>query len=133
MIPYLIPLVSVGQFALGSSIKLYSKEFNFKIVKEEFDSFTSFHYSFDTNITLFVHDDLIDSISCDEECFYQGKNLIGISLEEFILTIGENYQGEPDVLDFEEDSDIPQVVYEFENLGLQVWTKNEIIVTIIAS
>jgi hypothetical protein len=35
-------------------------------------------------------------------------------------------------LDFEDDG-IPQFVYEFETIGLQVWEKNSRIVTIIAS
>jgi len=70
-------------------------------------------------MTLFVENSVIEDIGCYEELLYKGRNLIGMSIEEFISHTGENFVGEIDCLDFEEDH-IPQCVYEFEAIGLQV-------------
>ena len=55
-----------------------------------------------------------------------------MTVEEFISDTDEKYYGEVDKLDFEDDG-IPQYVYEFDDIGLQVWSKNNVIVTVIAS
>lgn len=51
-----------------------------------------------------------------------------MKIEDFISYSNLKYYGEIDVLDFEDDN-IPQYVYEFDDIGLQIWTKNGIIVT----
>lgn len=76
-------------------------------------------------------DSLIENIKCYKYFIYKSKNLIGMSIEKFIEHTGERYYGEIDTLDFEEDG-LPQSVYEFEDIGAQVWVKNGKIVTIIA-
>ena len=58
-------------------------------------------------------------------------NLIGISIEDFQKITESSFVGEIDKLHVEDDS-IPQLVYQFEELGLQVWEKNKVIVTIVA-
>lgn len=131
MIAYLIPFEAVGIFQIGKKITEY--DCKFEIEKHEFNTFRSEHYSIDhPKITLFVMNDVIDSIACYEECLFKGRNLIGMNLNEFMVFTGEEYTGKPDPLEFEEDG-VPQWVYEFEGLGLQVWTKNDNIVTVIVS
>jgi hypothetical protein len=122
----LIPFKKVGQFELGKSIELYKDKYNLVLEENYFEKYsTSLIYDFeesDTSLCIDGNHMTILSIMCDEELFYKGKNLIGMTIEEFIAHTCEKYVGEIDVLDFEDD-EIPQNVYEFETLGLQVWEK----------
>lgn len=135
MIPYLIPFERVGEFILNDSIEKYIDLFSFTIEDYSNEIAPSVNYSIDQlEITLFVHNKAIESIACYEELLFKGKNLIGMTIADFINHTNENYYGKIDELDFEDDN-IPQYVYEFESMGLQVWTKGKQgnIVTIIVS
>jgi hypothetical protein len=135
MIPYLVPFEGVGKFSLNKSIQVYLENFHFEIEDFSKDKYApSIHYILShPDITLFVENDIINSISCYEELIYKGRNLINLTLDQFI-SITEEYYTEVDELNFDDD-DIPQYVYEFENLGLQVWEKGKDgrIVTIIVN
>ncbi len=133
MIVDLIPFKTVGEFQIGSNIENYIKKYNFNIYDYSNDSTPGINFSLtNPKITLFVYEEIIESIACYEKLVFKKKNLIGMSLVQFIEHTGENYVGLIDELDFE-DNEPPQYVYEFEGIGLQVWIKNEIIVTIIVS
>ncbi|MDM1046612.1 hypothetical protein HX004_08385 [Myroides sp. 1354] len=136
MIAILIPFQSVGDFVLKSNIDNYIKEYSFCIRDYSSDLATpAAHYSVDyPRMALFVENNLIEEVACYEELLYKGRNLIGMKIEEFISHTGENFVGEIDCLDFEDDG-LPQYVYEFESIGLQVWVKGRKgnILTIIAS
>ena len=136
MIATLSPFHSVGDFVLDTDINNYKSKYLFEIEDYSTDLYVpSVHFSISNpELTLFVENDKIIEIGCYEELLYKGRNLIGMKIEEFISHTGENYVGEVDCLDFEED-DIPQYVYEFETIGLQVWVKGQQrkIVTIIVS
>lgn len=135
MIPYLMPFERIGEFILNDSIENYIDLFSFNIEDYSNEKAPSVNYSIDQpEITLFVHNKIIESIACYEELLYKGKNLIGMTITDFINHTNENYYGKVDELDFEDDN-ILQYVYEFESMGLQVWTKGKQgnIVTIIVS
>ncbi len=135
MIYYFIPFERVGEFILKSDIRNYQDDFNFTVKAYEDEFSSSEHYSLENpKLSLFVdlHSKKIDEIACYEEVLYKGRNLIGMTIDEFISHTGEKYYGEIDKLDFEDDN-IPQYVYEFDDIGLQVWTKNNIVITVIAS
>lgn len=127
---------SVGNFILNSNIKDYIEKYPFEINDYTYEqNAPAVHYSLDNpKLTLFVENNIIKEIACYEELLYRGRNLIGMGIEELISHTGENYEGEIDCLDFEDDN-IPQFVYEFESMGLQVWVKGKQgrIVTIIVS
>jgi hypothetical protein len=130
MIPYLTILHGVGDFVIGNPIRLYLEKFSFEIYPKE-GKYDCIKYVIKNPvISLFVEEGMINSISCEEECLYKGRNLIGISIEEFISHTGFTHEEEIDELIFEEDN-IPQYVYEFDEVGLQVWVKMEKIVVII--
>jgi hypothetical protein len=131
MILYFIPFERIGGFILESNIEDYK---NKKFTHTPIDDVTEMEtYSIDDlGLSLYVENGKIDSVECNDECLYKGRNLIGMTIEEFISHTEEKYYGEVDELDFEEDN-IPQYVYEFDDIGLQVWCKNNVIVTIIAS
>lgn len=119
MIVILIPFQSVGDFVFKSKINNYLKKYSFEVRDYSSDLSTpTVHYSIEfPRMTLFVENDLIEEIGCYEKLLYKGRNLVGMTIEEFISHTGENFVGEIDCLDFEEDH-IPQYVYEFESIAL---------------
>ena len=134
MIACLMPLISLGDIHLGDRISNYLDKYDFKfklnqaVGDEKYDEY----FLKDGNITIYVQDGVVESINCYEECLYKGRNLIGMTIEEFISHTGFEHEEFINELDFEEDN-IPQYVYDFDKEGLQVWVKNEKIVTIIVS
>lgn len=132
MILYFQPREGIGEVYFGESKEKY---FN---VLQKSDELTSESEGYEVyelpekDMAVYFEDGVVDSINCKEECLFKGRNIIGMSYTEFISYYDLEPDGEPDELDFEEDN-IPQLVYEFDDLGLQVWTKNDIVVTVIAS
>lgn len=125
------PFIKVGEFELDTSIDRYLESYQFQKTDKDESGYESYILD-QPSLSLFCEEDTIVSISCDDELLYKGRNLIGISIDEFISIVGMSNDGEIDELNFEDDG-IPQLVYEFDEIGLQVWTKKGIIITIIAS
>ena len=127
----LFPLKSVGQFKFGNHIQCYTSLLkDFKC--DDPDEVGYVHYEDpDESFFITVKDNRIDSIFCYKELWFRGVNLIGVSIEEFQKITESSFVGEIDELHVEDDS-IPQLVYQFEELGLQVWERNKVIVTIVA-
>jgi len=131
MINYFIPLERVGEFELDTDIKNYKKIFNFEYTPaDESTGWETFSLE-NEGISLYVEDNKIVSIVCDEECLYKGRNIINMDINEFMNFYGVNPVGEIDKL-YVNDNDT-QDVYEFDDIGLQVWCENDKIVTVIAS
>lgn len=133
MILVLNPGYSVGLFRFDEHISLYSGQYDFDIeTTGECNPTTSYLLEEeDASLTL-DEAERIEFISCHKELQFRGANLIGMSLRQVEIYTTASYVGTPDSLNWEDDN-IPQIVYEFESMGLQVWVKNDIIVTIIAS
>jgi len=131
MIPILQPLVAVGSFEFVTPIKRYVEQFPFIHEVEQDDDYEV--YSLETPLVeIYVEEGRIESVVCREECLYKGMNIIGMSIDQFISNYDAEYFGEIDELDFEED-DTPQYVYDFDSLGLLIWVKNDLIITVTAS
>ncbi|MFD2903753.1 hypothetical protein [Sphingobacterium anhuiense] len=126
MIPLLFPFKQVGDFLIGSPIAQYLSSYPFDLVDmSNEDMAPSLNYSIShPSITLFVSDNRIDFIGCYEELLYHGVNLIGISISHFSVLVGQDYV-EEDKLDFEEGK-VPQYVYEYPHIGLQVWARGKL-------
>ncbi|MEM6320454.1 MAG: hypothetical protein AAF960_22485 [Bacteroidota bacterium] len=133
MIAYLEPFTGIGEFKFGKKIDDFLHLGHFDVNPPE--KYSSKSYTMQNpEITIWVNEaNLIETIGCYEECLYKGRNMIEMKIDEFIAWSDTNYYGKPDILDFEENSDIPQKVYEFEDIGLQIWTKLNVIITVIAS
>ena len=127
----LFPLSSVGHFKFGNHIHYYASLLkDFKCSAP--DEFGYVHYEApDESFFITVKDNRIDSIFCYKELWFKDVNLIGMSIEEFQKITESSFIEEVDELHVEDDN-IPQLVYQFEELGLQVWEKNGVIVTIVA-
>ncbi|TJY65425.1 hypothetical protein FAZ19_09760 [Sphingobacterium alkalisoli] len=126
MIPVLVLFKQVGDFILGDSIKEYLDRFEFSIDDMSDDKVTPvICYTFSNpEITLFVEiDGIIDYIECYEELLYKGVNLIGLSVQQFSNHVEDDYSDEDRLYVNEEDV---RYVYEFNQVGLQVWAKGKL-------
>lgn len=131
MINYFIPLYGVGQFELHTRIYVYTEIFDF-IFSPADDSTGWETYELDgANLCLYVEKGVIVSIACMEECLYKGRNIIGMKIHEFINYYETYPSGDIDKLYVNNDE--IQDVYEFDDLGMQIWCSNDIIVTTIIS
>ncbi|WP_447768474.1 hypothetical protein [Sphingobacterium faecium] len=125
MVPVLIPFKQVGIFVLGQEIIQYLDEFEFEVHDMSEDQVApSINYIFfNPEMTLFVLDKKNDFIGCYEELLYKGVNLIGLSVQQFSDYIEDDYSDEDKLFVNEEEE---QYVYEFDKIGLQVWTKGKL-------
>jgi len=131
MIAYLEPRTRVGDFEFNCLIESVISQFEFSHYTPKGEDYEVYEIE-GHKTSIYVEEGLITSINCKEECLYKGRNMIGMEIDDFLNYYGWEPDDEPDELDFEED-DIPQYVYDFDEPDLQVWTKDGIIVTVIAS
>jgi SAM-dependent MidA family methyltransferase len=110
-----IPCVSVGPITFGEPALPIIQKYNLPLIPE-FGSSEEHVYEFPDRTTIVVENRLIDSISCKSNFFYQGVNLIGLSIEEIRVVLGQ----EDEVDQFEY-----QTCFDFDELCLQIWTSNE--------
>ena len=125
----LIPQVSVGDVGLGDEIEIYTNrrlEYTDSILGVPYSC-----YSFDGTPILAYTDenDRVESIHCETVCLWRGMNLIGMNIAKFEELAGQSHNGEIDHIQLTEQL---QDVYEYDDLGLQIWGFNGTIVTIIA-
>ena len=126
------PWQSVGIFKFDDNIINYQQELSDWYLSPK-DEYGVEHYHLnDDSRMMSVRNGKIGSIFCYETLIYQGVNLIGLTIDEFKRITQSDYVGDVDVLDFEDDG-YPQSVYEFEDIGAQVWEKQGKIVTIIVA
>ena len=131
MINYFIPFEKIGDFKFDSDIDMYKSQFNF--IHTPIDVSTNWEtYLLESeDLELYVELNRIVSIVCREECLYKGRNIIGMDIDQFIRFYEINPIGEIDKL-YVSDKEL-QDVYEFDDIGLQVWCTSSIIRTVIAS
>jgi len=128
---YYIPFECIGDFFLKSNISNYTKDFEFKYTPVDDVTEWETYEELDLKLSLYVENEIIQSISCNEECLYNGRNIIGMEINDFMNFYDIEPVGEVEKLYVDEDE--TQDVYEFDDIGLQVWCRNNIIVTVIAS
>ena len=129
-----VPNISLGQFVLGSDIRIYLKTASY-IFEENPDKDKGYGYDsyyFEKN-NLEVWTDsngIIESIRSEYACYWNNINVIGLRFEKFKAI----YHLEPDSEDrcyFPNGSS--QHVYDFESVGIQIWVRYGIIRTAIVS
>lgn len=127
----LIPNVSFGMFVLGDSIDGYlSLPHTVEHIEREFYSYDSYDFP-EQNVSIMVEGDKITTILCETYCFWQNENLIGMTYDRFLLLAGQ----QPDDEDIcyvpvSRDRGQNQKVYNFEDLGLQIWVWRKKIKTV---
>lgn len=126
-----IPLNFIGKFIFDTDVNQYYDElavFNY----EETDEFNKEYYkSQDGNLIIAVRKNILESIFCYKELYYKNTNLLGLSLSEFSKLLQTDHVGY--VEEYNLGDEVSQFVYQFDEIGVQVWTKQSKVVTIIAS
>lgn len=123
-----IPLKKVGTFTFGSSIEDYIEKYSLMHIPEEYNEAVDWAvYKINENDRVYAEGGRVVSVSCSSRCLYKKKNLIGISIDQIPLILGTTH----DTVETEELSDGPQQVYEFDQLGLQLWVRKGRVVTAI--
>lgn len=118
--------IGVEKFYLGESIA------NYKVWKYEFHpqlmSSTGIPLDFDSYnledflISLWVDNEVVHTIACDDTCFWQEKELIGMLYDDFLKV----FDITPDDIDKQWSpgpykNDRNYDVYTFDDLGLMLW------------
>ncbi len=131
MLIYLVPFERVAEFEFNSDIKQYFNKYKFNFTPvEDITDFEIYEIE-DFGISLYVENNIIDSIDCIYECLYKGRNIIGMDIDEFINYYDVSPSNEVDPI-YVSNTEL-QHVYEFDELGLQIWcNQNNEIVSVIA-
>ncbi|WP_294626895.1 hypothetical protein [uncultured Bacteroides sp.] len=131
----LVPNVSVGMFVLGDNINRYlSLSHTVEHIDRGFYSYDDYEFP-EQYVSMWVENQKIEFITCDTYCFWHNENLIGMSYDRFLLLIGGQQPDDEDVcyIPISKDRGQNQKVYDFENLGLQIWVWRNKIKTVIIS
>jgi len=128
MIHNWIPLKGVGLLKFGTSIDQFVQD-GTAVFIDTSDSTGWSTYAYDNeSLRINVERGKIVSIACYEQCLLNETDLIGLDFELIERILGCATEVNPDVLLINED---PQEVFEFDNVGAQVWVKNGRVVTVI--
>ena len=130
----LISNVSVGTIKFGDQIEDYLHfKYNFhpKIIDVEQSSEDLYEF-INPSLSVFVNDkNQISSISCHLQCFWNNINLIGSLFNEFLSIANVDPDDEEEIyISTGENIGQYQKVYDFVNLGLQIWTFKNTIITV---
>ncbi len=118
------PSKGIGPFQIGVKIKKYIQEFDLELVSDEMkEGYEWETYSIKNrdDIRVYSEDSKVVSILCDEYCFYEGKNLIGITIEQLVNVLNTEPNEKVDKIDLDDGI---HYVYEFDDYGCQVWVKD---------
>lgn len=129
MILYLSPRIGVNEFTFKSDINEYTN-FDFHYTRTNGTGYDTYDID-DSGLSIYVENNLIESIACTEELLYKGCNIIGMYITEFMSYYEVDHSGSVDKI-FVNNEEL-QEVYEFDTLGLQLWCRKDKVTTAIAS
>ncbi|MEC9346322.1 MAG: hypothetical protein VYB54_08845 [Pseudomonadota bacterium] len=124
------PGVGVGPFKLGMEMSMVLKLADFEDQSTESANGDPIAIFANDELGIMIADDLtdgpgLDSVHADQRLLYQGRNLIGMPLEEFRTLVGSDVVGEVREVRFDDDD--VQFIYDFASVGAQVWVKDGLI------
>ena len=129
----LIPNESVGKYTIGDRIHkyLHLKHVHEHCVEKYFE-YDRYEFP-DDDIIIYAENDIIQNISCDKTCFWQGVNLIRMNFDNFLKRYKITFDNKEDIYMRVADRFQTQKVYDFDKLGLQIWVWRNLIRTVIVS
>lgn len=74
---------------------------------------------------------LADDVVCSEVLIYQGRDLIGMKIDDIIVALGKEPDEYGEELELGEDN--IQITAEFDSLGLQLWLRDGVAVSAVVS
>jgi hypothetical protein len=123
------PTVSVGPFIFGTDIENYFEYHHTYFPAGKYDSFDSYYF-LDPPITIFPKGGKIESITCDEYLFFKGRNIIGMLVHNFMEVYQIAYDVKERLYVMRDDNIKSMIVYDFDILGLQIWTYRRKIISV---
>ncbi|MDD2797224.1 MAG: hypothetical protein PHV20_01385 [Bacteroidales bacterium] len=129
----LIPNKSLGFFKIGDNIESYIN-LPHDVETRENICFSYKSYNFYTlNVIIWTEENIIETISCNFNCYWNNCNIIKMPFEEFCA----KYNIRPDKFEniyiIVNERGQNQKVYDFDVLGLQIWVWRKKIVTVLIS
>lgn len=131
----LVPNVSLGMFKFENNIKQYLRKAPYSYEEdpdtENGSSFDSYDF-YTKGLSVWTDSKgIIKSVRCDTQCSWNNVNIINLSLKKFkeIFCIEPN---DEDICYLMYGTMKSQHVYDFDAVGLQVWTWYGKIKTVIA-
>lgn len=125
-----VPNDRIGPFAFGTLANQYIEHYGLIPVPEEYNQKVDWIvYKTNTDDRIYVEDKKIVSVSCSSTCIYKENELIGQPVDKIL----EYLNCEPDSIESAELSEGFQEIYEFDQLGLQLWVKDGIVITAIVN
>lgn len=124
----------VGPFRFGANISRYVRRGLAALDPElepthwDDDGSVWVEYRDDTGLlglTVDEASDRIEVIECRDRCYYNGRDLIGMSRFELSFVLGE-----PDDEELFDFVDHQQVYLDYESAGVSVWLENDEVVTV---
>lgn len=128
----LTPHISVGVFKFQTSINPLIAKLNLLKLDEKRGEWDE--YEIPGCETLVYADDngIIEYVACYDNLYYEGKNLFGLKIDEIRKILGEEGKtGKTVLFDFK-DNEFEKTPIDFEQWGLDMWFKNEVVESINA-
>jgi hypothetical protein len=118
------PLLSVGPIYFGDPVKKLVENQGLKLMDFD-DGITEWDTYQVPNgeTTVHVEDGKVVSVGCYENLYFNGKNLLGLTLDTVRTILGKEDEIGEEIID--------KTPVEYERLGLQIWIRNEIVVDAI--
>lgn len=131
----LIPNYSLGEFVFDTNIQKYLRGKKFEVTINQDPSVGNMYQFFKPNISLFIDNrNVIESVTCHYKCYLFDNNIINMNIN---YAIKEVFKREPNLIEslwtFYKEKEVKELVYDFDDLGIQVWTYKNKIVTIVCS
>jgi hypothetical protein len=100
--------------------------------KEKDFSYESYNF-YEQDLILWVEKSKIETICCEKECYWAGRNLIKMPFDEFLLSYNVTPDKSENIYILVNGKGQNQTVYDFDKLGLQIWVWRKRIVTVLIS
>lgn len=128
---HFIPNCSVGDFKFKTPIDLYlEKPHLVETFIEKYYTYDSYYF-YEDDVTVDVENGLICNIICDNNLYWDNHNLIRMNFKNFLSTFNLKYSCFEKI--YLAGINQTQKVYDFDELGLQVWVWRNLIRTVIVS
>lgn len=122
-----VPLKRVGLLDFDASIAPFVEDRTL-VYDYADDVLGGVNYSYDGDaVSVDVEDGRIVAVMCFEQCLLNDTNLIGLDFDTVEKLLGCPPDGRPDVIEIDDE---PELVYDFDEVGAQVWVRNGRVVVI---
>lgn len=124
------PLIGFAWFQFGQTLPADHEAIGLSIINDDEDNSATdaeneAHYSYgDGDAMIRTEDGVIVAVTCFDSCRFRGSELIGLSLEEFCESVGQQPEGEPYEEVDDEDEGYDYLVYEFPRLGVHACVRD---------